>query len=584
MTKKKTLALFTALAALSLLSSCSPSQGGNNSTESESATQCSDGKDGKDGKDGANGKDGKDGKDGASISTGEGMPNNDSGKEGDLYLDTASGDLYKKTATGWERSCNLKGKDGVSITEVKLNDEGNLVIVYSDGTSKICVLPKEETKTHTVTFYFDDKKLGEAKVEHGERVKEPTNLSVPGYNIESWQCKEDGGYRWLFSAYPVLDDLSLYAKYSAASELDLKSEDSTKGTAEVVSTKTENGVTSFEVQATPKQGYAFLGWYSGDTWVSQFNPTTYAPSSFPASLAARFIAQEEFDEKYGVTPKIVNDTVTFGLYPQTLVKDSEVLAALNSGSISANGNLYYCYNGVYYAQAVANPAFSASSSSGDEGNISQATSQNYKFSDGVTEIEKGKTYWFKCERISWRVLATGEGTYSLVSEKVLDGSLYDADSNNYKESDLRHWLNNSFLSAAFSFGASDRLKLTAVDNSAASTGVSSNPYYCEDTEDRVFLASYKEIFDGSATSLYPNMSDRQSVATDYARAVGVDCSSYPDQYSYAATYWTRSPDESATSATSVHCVSPEGGGYSYCYINQRLFGVRPCITLSTKAS
>ncbi len=576
MNRKRTLTLLAALAAISLLSSCGPSQGASSSGESETAIQGSDGKDG---------VDGKDGKDGSSILTGEGMPNNNSGKEGGLYLDTASGDLYMKTASGWEKSCNLKGKDGVSISEVKFNDEGNLLIVYSDGTSKVCVLPKEEAKTHTVTFYFEKRKLGEAKVKHGERAKEPTDLSVEGYDISSWWCNEDGGYRWLFSAYPVLDDLSLYAKYSASTGLDLRSEDSSKGTAEVVETKTENGVTSYEVQAKAKEGYAFEGWYSGDAWVSQFNPTTYSPSSSPASLTARFITQDEFDQKYGVTPEISDSTVTFGLYPQTLVKDSEVLAALNSGNISSNGNLYYCYKGVYYAKAVANPAVSASSSSSEEGGISQATTQNYKFSDGETEIEKGKTYWFKCERISWRILSTGEGTYSLVSEKVLDGSLYDADSNNYEESDLRHWLNNSFYSAAFGFGASEGLKLTSVDNSAASTGASSNPYYCQDTEDRVFLPSYKEVFDGTEAALYPDMSDRRSVATDYARAVGVDCSNYPDQYSYAATYWTRSPDESVTSAaTSVHCVSPEGSGYNYCYINRSLYGVRPCITLSPKAS
>lgn len=36
------------------------------------------------------------GKDGASISAGEGPPNEGTGKAGDLYIDAETGDLYRK--------------------------------------------------------------------------------------------------------------------------------------------------------------------------------------------------------------------------------------------------------------------------------------------------------------------------------------------------------------------------------------------------------------------------------------------------------------------------------------------------------
>ena len=51
------------------------------------------GKDGTNGKDGVNGKDGKDG---TSILTGEGAPLDKNGKDGDVYIDTASFDFYSK--------------------------------------------------------------------------------------------------------------------------------------------------------------------------------------------------------------------------------------------------------------------------------------------------------------------------------------------------------------------------------------------------------------------------------------------------------------------------------------------------------
>ena len=54
-----------------------------------------------------------------------------------------------------------------------------------------------------------------------------------------------------------------------------------------------------------------------------------------------------------------------------------------------------------------------------------------------------------------------------VSEKFLDLVEYDDNSNNYKNSSIRKWLNGGFLNKAFS---DDSLIVTTeVDNSTAST-------------------------------------------------------------------------------------------------------------------
>ena len=70
------------------------------------------GKDGQDGADGAPGQDGEDGKDGSAWLVGSGAPAATAGKEGDMYLDTATYDIYQKAASGWTKVGNIKGADG----------------------------------------------------------------------------------------------------------------------------------------------------------------------------------------------------------------------------------------------------------------------------------------------------------------------------------------------------------------------------------------------------------------------------------------------------------------------------------------
>lgn len=58
------------------------------------------------------GDDGAPGEDGAIWLQGSGAPDAGDGNEGDLYLDTDTGDVYQKGASGWELIANIKGEDG----------------------------------------------------------------------------------------------------------------------------------------------------------------------------------------------------------------------------------------------------------------------------------------------------------------------------------------------------------------------------------------------------------------------------------------------------------------------------------------
>ncbi|NBC03450.1 MAG: hypothetical protein GVY20_07060 [Bacteroidetes bacterium] len=76
------------------------------------------------GSDGQDGEDGEDGQDGSQIYAGEGVPQNDLGKEGDYYLNKSTFDLYgPKTESGWGDPINLQGPPG---------EDGTANVMYSD--------------------------------------------------------------------------------------------------------------------------------------------------------------------------------------------------------------------------------------------------------------------------------------------------------------------------------------------------------------------------------------------------------------------------------------------------------------------
>lgn len=77
------------------------------------------GKDGQNGTDDEKGEPGEDGLDGLQILTGEAEPSAAQGKEGDLYLNSSTFDLYQKTEGGWIKVGNIQGAQGEDGTDDK---------------------------------------------------------------------------------------------------------------------------------------------------------------------------------------------------------------------------------------------------------------------------------------------------------------------------------------------------------------------------------------------------------------------------------------------------------------------------------
>ena len=71
-----------------------------------------DGIDGNDGRDGTNGAAGRDGRDGKDILNGKVDPTSETGKDGDKYVNTETGDVFVKKNGQWEKEGNIKGPKG----------------------------------------------------------------------------------------------------------------------------------------------------------------------------------------------------------------------------------------------------------------------------------------------------------------------------------------------------------------------------------------------------------------------------------------------------------------------------------------
>lgn len=108
-----------------------PGQTGPQGPAGQDGTDGQDGKDGVDGQDGKDGTDGLPGTDGATWLTGEQDPNDSDGKNGDLYLNTITFDIFLKANETWSKIGNIKGKDGIDGVDGTDGKDGK------DGTNGV---------------------------------------------------------------------------------------------------------------------------------------------------------------------------------------------------------------------------------------------------------------------------------------------------------------------------------------------------------------------------------------------------------------------------------------------------------------
>lgn len=307
-----------------------------------------------------------------------------------------------------------------------------------------------------------------------------------------------------------------------------------------------------------------------------------------------------------VKPYTLNDNkITFGMYPQTEVKDNALKFILNAergNKIPSSGNAngwtdygYYVegkvqsymwyidveyqsvkYRGVYFTNY--RPICTTYASSGSSG---RQDDHGYR---------TNTCYWFKYEPITWRILSQTDGEAFLWADLIVDAQQYYHDensrqvnattyfANSYKESDIRYWLNDHFYNTAFDEFSRQFIVQTEVNNSASTT-VSPDNFYARgsNTNDYVFLLSYADLTNtsyGFADSDGEFDDSRMLKISAYALCQGASVVEESDYVSWN-NWWTRSPSDESSYRTSF--VSYFGAIYSYPV--ETVCGVAPALHL-----
>ena len=228
-----------------------------------------------------------------------------------------------------------------------------------------------------------------------------------------------------------------------------------------------------------------------------------------------------------------------GEFGQTLVDDEALHnALLNTTAMDETG--YYVYGGERYEKRI----------------VCIGYDENYD------DIYAPRFY--KVEPIRWRYLSQKDGKTQYMSEYVLCEREWKNSStlasgqklNNYKESDIRKWLNGEFIDKAFYYDRS-LIEPTVVDNSVNSTKDYTNSNICSNTTDRVYLLSRQDVFNEN----YGFVDDESRLAYYNGE---IDC------------WWTRSPDNGAK-GNGTYCVAEDGTSNTGMYCSNE-FGIRPALT------
>lgn len=293
--------------------------------------------------------------------------------------------------------------------------------------------------------------------------------------------------------------------------------------------------------------YTFGGWYKDSGFRQRISELSLALGN--VTLYAKWNESSETTTEQVYTRS--GNYIYFGEYPQT-IKASNV--SITSNTPDTDG-YYLGSDGERYAKVVADPY-----------------TISYTFSDNSSVIY-GNTYYFKVEPIRWRILSESDGNAFILCDSIIATHYYHhTDSsttidgqtvyaNNYKYSDIRAWLNDEFYKTAFGDLQQALIQTTEVDNSAASTGNSS--------DDKVFLLSYREVRTIAYTA-------RQMLTSDFSRATGAYMSTDSSYYGNG-WWWLRS---SSIDSTGARTVDVYGYADSITYVRNDTSGVVPALNLT----
>jgi len=378
-----------------------------------------------------------------------------------------------------------------------------------------------------------------------------------GWFNESGLVSKENPYSFVMPA----ESVSLEAVFDELRHLDLNVSDSSKGVVIGAGDFVIGEEVSIECQVI---NGIFKGWYdSNDELVSSFTQYTFEMPNENYSLTALFVDDSEEEEHtyevgHGIIPSFSEDkkTVTYGIYPKTVVEDIDLINQLEQLE-NPDEYGYYELDGDYYIKKVV--------SIFDFDRYAPGVPVKKEYDSG-TEMISGSAAWFKAEPIVWDVVISENNQYTLMAHNLIEKSSYSITeydrviddkvihSSNYEYSLVREWLNSTLYDKLFMLS----------DDYVISTEIESNSLF-----DKLYIPSLSEIKDLSDEFKSPK-------TTDYLRASGVNYNF--ENYYYSSDYWSRTPD--AELHNHVKRLLP-GGGNGRSGSNQSQC-IRPCLTIEYK--
>lgn len=378
-----------------------------------------------------------------------------------------------------------------------------------------------------------------------------------GWFNESGLVSKDNPYSFVMPA----ESVSLEAVFDELRHLDLSISDSSKGTVIGAGDYVIGDDVSIECRVLDG---TFKGWYdSNNELVSSFTKYTFEMPNENYSLTAVFVDDAEEEEyqykiEHGILPCFSEDkkTITYGMYPKTVVEDVELISELNQLD-NPDKYGYFEVDGDYYIKKVV--------SIFDFDRYAPGVPVKKEYDSG-TEMINGSVAWFKAEPIVWDVVHLENNQYTLMSHNLIEKSSYSiteydrviddqiVHSSNYQYSLVREWLKSTLYDKLFMLS----------DDFVISTEIEANALY-----DKLYIPSLSEIKDLNDGLKSPK-------TTDYLRASGVNYNF--ENYYYSSDYWSRTPDGELYNH--VKRLLP-GGGNGRSGSNQSLC-IRPCLTIEYK--
>lgn len=275
------------------------------------------------------------------------------------------------------------------------------------------------------------------------------------------------------------------------------------------------------------------------------------------SRAVEIVQSEDLKTLYnalgdpGTDPVVEKDGyVQLGSYPTTEIKGNNLTDAITKANYNEAG--YTQAGDVIYKRITAKDTYLPAAFGGAE----------YRY--------------FKCEPINWKILKDDGKQKVLITENVVDCYPFNLDYENvaWDTSDIRVWLNSTFLSNAFSEEEQKTIlttKLTAPLNTLYGIGCG------EETEDKVYLLNCEEIaYTDYGYEKEPGDEDkaRVGIPTDYADTRGT----FSATSQKGCAWWLRSMGYAQDSA----CVVYDNGivNLSGLMSITTTCGVRPVIVIS----